>query len=61
LTSFLSTHIPFADDGCGNDVWLDNKTGLIKVLYHEYELDEGLITVAPNFNDFCESLENWKL
>jgi hypothetical protein len=61
LNSFTLSHIPFADDGFGNDIWIETSTGLIKVLYHEYELDEGLIIVAPNFNDFCSSLENWKM
>ncbi|MGG5507170.1 MULTISPECIES: SMI1/KNR4 family protein [unclassified Myroides] len=55
------SHIPFADDGCGNIIWMELSTGIIKVFYHEYELDEGLITIAPTFDDFCSSLENWIL
>lgn len=61
LELFILTHIPFADDGCGNDIWIEIPTGLIKVFYHEYELDEGLLVIAPNFKDFCSSLENWKM
>ncbi|MDR2145176.1 MAG: SMI1/KNR4 family protein [Tannerella sp.] len=55
------THVPFADDGCGNTIWIEMSTGKIKVYYHEYELDKGLLTIAPNFNSFCSSLENWVL
>jgi hypothetical protein len=61
LELFVLTHIPFADDGCGNSVWIEISTGHIKVLYHEYEFEEGLIIVAPSFDDFCSSLENWKM
>jgi hypothetical protein len=61
LFSLAKTHIPFADDGCGNTIWIELSTGKIKVFYHEYELDKGLITIAPNFEDFCASLENWAL
>ena len=60
LTPFILAHIPFADDGCGNDIWIEISTGIIKVFYHEYGLDEGLIMAAPSFNDFCSSLENWE-
>ncbi len=61
LDSFVQTHIPFADDGCGNDIWIEVSTGVIKAFYHEYSLEEGLIMVAPSFDDFCSSLENWSL
>lgn len=61
LKCFVKTHIPFADDGCGNDVWIEISTGIIKAFYHEYSIEEGLIEIAPNFNDFCSSLENWTL
>ncbi|WP_225969207.1 SMI1/KNR4 family protein [Treponema pedis] len=61
LDYFTQTHIPFADDGFGNDIWIEISTGVIKVFYHEYSIEEGLITVAPNFDDFCSSLENWTL
>ena len=61
LECFVKTHIPFADDGCGNDVWIEISTGIIKAFYHEYSIEEGLIEIAPNFNDFCSSLENWTL
>lgn len=59
LDSFVQTHIPFADDGCDNDIWIEVSTGVIKALYHEYSLEEGLIMVAPSFDVFCSSLENW--
>lgn len=59
LFSLSQTHIPFADDGCGNTVWIETLTGKVDVFYHEYTLDKGLITIAPNFNCFCASLENW--
>jgi hypothetical protein len=58
---FTSTHIPFADDGCGNDIWIETSAGSIKVFYHEYDLNEGLKLVAPSFKDFCLALENWKM
>ena len=61
LDYFVQTHIPFADDGCGNDIWIEVSTGIIKALYHEYSLEEGLIMVAPSFDVFCSSLENWVL
>lgn len=61
LECFVKTHIPFADDGCGNGVWIEISTGIIKAFYHEYSIEEGLIEIAPNFNDFCSSLENWTL
>ena len=61
LDSFVQTHIPFADDGCGNDIWIEVSTGIIKAFYHEYSLEEGLIVVAPSFDVFCSSLENWVL
>lgn len=55
------SHIPFADDGFGNIIWMEMSTGIIKVFYHEYELEEGLINIAPSFDEFCSSLENWIL
>ena len=61
LDYFVQTHIPFADDGCGNDIWIEVSTGVIKAFYHEYSLEEGLIVVAPSFDVFCSSLENWVL
>lgn len=61
LQTFTSTHVPFADDGCGNSIWIETPSGHIKQLQHEYELDEGLIIIAPGFKDFCAALENWKL
>lgn len=61
LEAFIKTHIPFADDGCDNDIWIEISTGVIKAFYHEYSLEEGLIEIAPNFDDFCSSLENWIL
>ena len=61
LEAFIKTHIPFADDGCDNDIWIEISTGVIKAFYHEYSLEEGLIEIAPNSDDFCSSLENWIL
>ena len=61
LKYFVKTHIPFADDGCGNDIWIEISTGVIKAFYHEYSIEEGLIGIAPNFEEFCSSLENWTL
>lgn len=61
MDSLVKTHIPFADDGCGNDIWIEVSTGVIKVFYHEYPMEEGLIEIAPNFEEFCSSLENWTL
>ena len=29
-TNFAKTHIPFSDDGCGNSIWIDTETGIIK-------------------------------
>ncbi len=59
LIPFVQTHIPFADDGCGNEVWIEISTGLIKATKHEEELEEGLQIVAPNFKDFCSEIENF--
>lgn len=56
-----SKHIPFADDGAGNTIWIEKYTGEIKVFYHEYPIEEGLILIAPSFEDFCASLENRRL
>ena len=61
LDYFVKTHIPFADDGCGNDIWIEISTGVIKAFYHEYSIEEGLIKIAPSFDDFCSSVENWTL
>ncbi len=61
INDLIKTHIPFADDGCGNDIWIEISTGVIKVFYHEYSIEEGLIEIAPSFEDFCSSLENWTL
>lgn len=55
------SHIPFADDGCGNTIWIEKSTGKINILYHEYGLDLSLRAIAPNFSEFCNSLENWVL
>lgn len=60
LDCFIKT-IPFADDGCGKDIWIEISTGVIKAFYHEYSIEEGLIEIAPNFDAFCSSLENWTL
>lgn len=57
--SFMNTHIPFADDGCGNTIWLDTDTGLIKRLDHEEEFEDAVIVIAPNFRTFCLSLEDY--
>ncbi|MHC5354137.1 SMI1/KNR4 family protein [Myroides sp. LJL115] len=61
IFALSQTHIPFADDGCGNTIWMDLKTGVVKVFYHEYDLMEGLLPVAPSFEDFCSYLQNWEL
>ena len=61
LDCFIKTHIPFADDGCDEDIWIEISTGVIKAFYHEYSIEEGLIEIAPNFDAFCSSLENWTL
>ena len=39
MDSLVKTHIPFADDGCGNDIWIEVSTGVIKVFYHEYPME----------------------
>lgn len=61
--SFMDIHIPFADDGCGNTIWIDTQTGLIKQLEHEEEFKDAVTIVAPSFSEFCLSLEdndpNW--
>lgn len=60
---FARTHIPFADNGCGNSIWIDTDTGVIKRLEHEEDFEEAIISIAPSFKDFCLSLEdddpNW--
>lgn len=57
--SFVNTHIPFADDGSGNTIWLDTNTGIVKRLDHEEEFEDAIIIIAPNFKDFCLSLEDY--
>lgn len=57
----VKTHIPFADDGCGNVIWIEISTGVIKAFYQDYSIEEGLIEIAPSFEAFCTSLENWAL
>ncbi|GJQ03901.1 SMI1/KNR4 family protein [Capnocytophaga canimorsus] len=56
---FINTHIPFADDGSGNTIWLDTNTGLVKRFDHEEDFEEAIIIVAPNFKEFCLSLEDY--
>ena len=51
--SFMNTHIPFADDGCGNTIWLDTDTGLIKRLDHEEEF--GAETEERRVGKECRS------
>lgn len=51
----LETHFPFAKDASGNIFFIEFKTGLVKYMDHEEELD-GLITVASDFRNFCENL-----
>ncbi len=55
--SFYLTHVPFSDDGCGNSIYIEVPTGLIKMLDHEEEdLEEAVTLVAPGFKEFCLAL-----
>lgn len=54
-------HVAFGNDGCGNTIWMELSNRIIKVFYHEYELDQGLINIVPSLVDFCNSLQNWTL
>jgi hypothetical protein len=50
---FVEKHIPFARDAAGNEFFIEIPTGIIKYVSWEYDIEEGLIWVAPNFKIFC--------
>lgn len=54
---FVETHIPFARDAAGNEFFIEIPTGIIKYVSWEYDIEEGLIRVAPNFKEFCLAIE----
>jgi hypothetical protein len=54
---FVETHIPFARDAAGNDFFIEIPTGIVKYVSWEYDIEEGLIGVAPNFKDFCLAIK----
>ena len=57
LREFFDEHIPFADDGFGNDFWIELSSGVIKKVYYD---DDPLfqLMVAPSFISFCKSLRS---
>lgn len=54
---FMETNIPFAGDAGGNHFFIEIPTGEIKYVFWEYDLEEGLIWVAPGFKDFCLAIK----
>jgi len=54
---FVEKHIPFARDAAGNDFFIEIPTGEIKKISWEYDIEEGLIWVAPNFKEFCSAIK----
>ena len=57
LREFFDEHIPFADDGFGNDFWIELSSGVIKKVYYDDDPPFQLM-VAPSFISFCKSLRN---
>lgn len=57
LRTFIETHIPFADDGFGNDIWIELSSGAIKKVYYDNDPPFQLM-VAPSFVAFCKALKN---
>jgi len=55
---FVATHIPFARDAAGNEFFIEISTGEIKYVSWEYDIEEGLIWVAPSFKDFCLAIKS---
>ena len=58
LREFFDEHIPFADDGFGNDFWIELSSGVIKKVYYDDDPPFQLM-VAPSFISFCKSLRNF--
>jgi hypothetical protein len=54
---FVETHIPFARDAAGNDFFIEIPTGIVKYVSWEYDIEEGLIWVAPDFKVFCLAIK----
>lgn len=54
---FIETHIPFARDAAGNTFFIEIPTGEIIYISWEYDVEEGLIWVAPSFKDFYLAIE----
>jgi hypothetical protein len=51
MTEFLQKHMPIAFDHCGDDFWIDTKSGRIDyVLWDSWK--EGPIEIASSFSDF---------
>ena len=55
---FVETHIPFARDAAGNEFFIEIPTGIVKYISWEYDIEEGLVWVAPNFKDFCLAIKH---
>lgn len=54
---FVETHFPFGGDAAGNDFFIEIPTGIIKYISWEYDIEEGLIDVAPSFKSFCSIIK----
>ncbi len=54
---FVETHIPFARDAAGNEFFINLNTGAIKYIFWEDGLNDNIIDVASNFEEFCLKIE----
>lgn len=58
MKKFLKTHIPFADDGGGDNYWIEIPSGRIRYVKMEY-VDSGplaVMEIAPSFKDFVSNI-----